>query len=299
MDKLSRYSEVCALGHRMVTDILSGDVLIEEKVDGSQFSFGKFDGELMFRSKGAVIYPESCPSMFKGAVDTIVKLKDQLMDGWIYRGEVLSKPKHNVLAYDRVPIGNVIIFDIDSGDQCYLDGFCKIVESSRLGLECVPKFFYGKVENKEQIVNLLDNISCLGGHKIEGIVIKNYGMFTQDKKTAMAKIVSEEFKEVHGGEWRKANPGRKDIVKSLIEKYRTPARWQKAAQHLKESGVLTESPKDIGCLIKETSEDIKKEETEAIKDVLFSHFWSQISRGVTNGLPEWYKEKLLNEAFVK
>lgn len=297
MDKLSSYSEVCVLGHKSITEILSGDVLIEEKIDGSQFSFALIDGNLLFRSKGAVIYFETVPSMFRCAVDTVIALKDRLEPNWIYRGEVLCKPKHNVLAYERVPSGNIIIFDIDKGEQNYLDYESKFNECIRLGLECVPAFIYGKIGNKEQIMNLLDNTSILGGQKVEGVVIKNYLMFTPDKKVAMAKVVSDKFKEVHDGEWRKNNPTKKDIIQTLIDRYKTEARWQKSIQHLRDDGILTDSPKDIGALIKAIMEDVKKEEIEEIKDTLFTHFWGQISRGITYGFPEWYKDKLLNDAF--
>ena len=38
---------------------------------------------------------------------------------------------------------------------------------------------------------------------------------------------------------------------------------------------------------------------EEIKEKLFNHFWQQIQRGITAGLPEWYKQKLLESAFDK
>lgn len=49
--------------------------------------------------------------------------------------------------------------------------------------------------------------------------------------------------------------------------------------------------------MKEVPEDIKKECEAEIKELLFNHYWPNISRGVSNGIPEWYKKLLLESAF--
>ncbi|GIU69758.1 MAG: hypothetical protein KatS3mg002_0994 [Candidatus Woesearchaeota archaeon] len=33
---------------------------------------------------------------------------------------------------------------------------------------------------------------------------------------------------------------------------------------------------------------------ETIKDLLFKYFWGKIHKGITKGIPEWYKEYFLN-----
>lgn len=99
--------------------------------------------------------------------------------------------------------------------------------------------------------------------------------------------------------WRTRNPTGKDIIGLLIEKYQTPARWQKAVQHLAERGELDNSPKDIGVLLKEVSLDVKKECEDEIKQALFDHAWKNISRGIVAGLPDWYKQELAKSAFEK
>jgi hypothetical protein len=37
------YPKLYAMGHRAIADLLLDDVIVQEKVDGSQFSFGLFD----------------------------------------------------------------------------------------------------------------------------------------------------------------------------------------------------------------------------------------------------------------
>ena len=62
---LRSYPKVFNLGHRAVRDLLSGPVVVQEKIDGSQFSFGVGeDGTLLIRSRGADIEPEAPPKLF-------------------------------------------------------------------------------------------------------------------------------------------------------------------------------------------------------------------------------------------
>lgn len=295
---LHSYPSIFNFGHKIIKNIFDTEVLIEEKVDGSQFSFGKRDGVLFMRSKGAILYEPVSDKLFKGAAEYVISIKEQLNEGWTYRGEVLCRPRHNALEYERTPKNNVIIFDIDRGDQDYLTPDEKRVEADRLGLETVPAFFQGKVENYEQLKGFFENISVLGKAKIEGMVFKNYNQYGPDKKVLMAKWVSEAFKEVHGSEWSKANPGREDFLTILIKALKTDARWEKAIQHLREAGKLEDSPRDIGTLLTEIKEDVKKEVGDEIKDKLFAYYWPQIARGVISGFPEFYKDRLAKSQFA-
>lgn len=297
------YPSIYALGHRYVADLLKDPVLVEEKIDGSQFSFGVFEGDegrfLRCRSKGAELNIIAPDNMFKKAVEFVQSIQDQLRVGWTYRGEYLQKPKHNALAYDRVPKNNVILFDINSGHEEYLDVVQKRDEAERIGMEVVPVMAAGMIENVESFRKCLDAISCLGGQKIEGVVIKNYARFGLDKKVLLGKFVSEAFKETHAREWKAENPTTGDIIQQLIKSLKTDARWHKAVQHLRENGAIEDSPRDIGNLIKEVKEDIKKEEEDFIKQKLFEYAWPHIQRGATGGLPEWYKEQLLKLQFER
>ena len=203
------------------------------------------------------------------------------------------KPKHNTLAYSRVPKKHIILFDVMTAPEVYLTPAEKRVEADRLGLECVPCFHEGTATLTAGVAEtLLQMDSILGGTKVEGFVVKNYALFTPDKKIAIAKYVSEAFKEKHQHEWKKTNPTQNDVVVHLIGELKTPARWQKAVQHLRDDGKLTETPQDIGALLKEIQADVLKEEAGEIKESLFKHFWPQIARGIIGGAPEWYKEQV-------
>ncbi len=218
MQHINSYPSIYAIGHKAIADIFSSPVLIEEKIDGSQFSFGRIDGELVCRSKGKDIILDAPEKMFGKAIDVVKPLS--LHDGWIYRGEYLQKPKHNTLQYSRVPFGHIILFDINTGLEEYMTSSEKYEEAYRLGLESVPVLFNGKVDNFEVFKEFLSIESILGGTLIEGVVVKNYSQFTKEKKVAMGKYVSKHFKETHSGEWKKSNPSQGDIEILLINEYR-------------------------------------------------------------------------------
>jgi hypothetical protein len=256
------------------------------------------EGELVCRSKGKQLILDAPEKMFVKAVDNVRIIQKDLHPGWTYRGEYLQSPKHNTLAYALVPPMNIIIYDIMTDiPENYLSYKDKKQEAGRLGLEIVPILYQGVVTDFEMFTKFLDRTSILGSVKIEGVVIKNYNQFTMEKKPAFGKYVSEAYKEVHDKDWKDRNPTGKDITAEIIMRYKTEARWNKSIQHLRDAGNLDGSPKDIGNLIKEVSQDVHKECEEEIKEILFSHFWKNISRGVTAGIPEWYKEELAKQAF--
>lgn len=304
------YPSIYNLGHRAVRELLNYPHLVEEKIDGSQFSFGVFyeDNdlthglELRVRSKGAQMIPDAPEKMFNKAVETVKRIQHFLHPDWTYRAEYLQKPKHNTLAYDRVPEGNLILFDVSTGDQEWLGPYDKAIEAARLGLECVPMLAcdtHGSGTSLESLRAIIDGTqSVLGGQLIEGVVIKPlvplYGI---DKKTLLGKFVSERFKEAHKGAWKESNPMSGDILDRLVKTYTHPGRWTKAVQHLREAGTLLDAPQDIPALIREVRADVLKEEREAIQEALWKWAWPHLERRVTGGMAEWYKEQLLAKQF--
>ena len=311
MSSWGSYPSIYNMGHKAIQELLNGPVNVEEKIDGSQFSFGLVEASpvdvvyredpvlgplaLKLRSKGAVMHIDAPEKMFALGGATVRELGPLLHPGWTYRGEFLAKPKHNSLTYDRTPKQNVILFDVSTGDQEYLGYDEKMAEANRLGLEVVPLLFQGYIDNIEEFRKFLQTTSCLGGQLIEGVVIKpaNYDQFGVDKKVLLGKLVSEQFREAHSKSWRIDNPTTKDIIGKIGDTYTTTARWQKAIIHLRERGLINDDVSDIGLIIREVPEDIKKEHEDEIKSVLFSHFWPQIRRLTTRGLPDWYKQSIL------
>lgn len=297
---ISSYPSIYAVGHRLIENLFTGNVVVEEKVDGSQFSFGVDEnGVLVCRSKGAEILPDAPEKMFSKAIDTIKALKDWLTPGFIYRCEYLRTEKHNTLTYGRVPAKNLVLFDVEYPGCRFATPINKMAVAECLGLDCVPVFHFGPITSIDQIAEFLQRDSFLGGCKVEGVVVKNYDQFGVDKKVLIGKYVSPEFKEKHQTAWKKYNPTKEDVIVHLISQLKTAARWRKSIQHLRDDGKLTETPQDIGLLIKEIQADVKSDEESEIKEMLFKHFWPHIQRGIVGGFPEFYKAELLASNPVK
>jgi hypothetical protein len=287
---LAKYPKIWTLGSRQTNKLFAGGpVLIQEKVDGSQISFGKIDDTLMIRSRGTHVDLEAPDKLFNQAVAEITCRRDLLLPGYTYRGEYLKKPKHNVIKYSDIPRAHIILFDVQMPNGEFLEPDGVGVECERLEFQQVPTFNFNAAADTD-LDKLLDITSCLGGSKVEGVVLKNYTQFTDLGDPVFAKYVSPDFKEQHAKEWK--TQSRKDLIRDIVEHYRTEARWKKAVQHLRERGELTESPKDIGALFKEVQVDFIEEEKLEVEKMLWEHFRKQICRGLTMGLAEWYKAQL-------
>ena len=295
------YPKIFSFGKPEVAPLVGSSVIIQEKVDGSQFSFGlrphpRLEWKPEFRSKNQMLDIENPDKMFRTGIESITNISSLLKPNWIYRGEYLQKSKHNTLCYSRVPAYNVILFDIQDELGRFLPQGVAQEEARRIGLEYVPSYVNENLQ-LEQILDSLNAVSILGGSKVEGIVVKDHTKSSPLGGPLMAKHVSEEFKEVHRGDWRDRNPTHGDIVDQIIATYKTPARWNKAIQHLRDAGTLLNDPKDIGPLLGEVAQDVFAEEAEEIKNRLFEHAWKRIAGGITKGLPDWYKQKLLEATF--
>ncbi len=294
--ELSDYSKIHQIYHREVHRMKGHQVVVQEKIDGSQVSFGKKDGELFVRSKNQMIDLDNTEKMFAAAVK-VLKTKD-LPEGYVFRGEYLRTPKHNVLAYDRIPQDHIIIYDIEDGDgsNYYLDPSLVEDIAADHGFEVVPTFAETDFcdVNQSFIDICLENISILGGPLVEGIVIKCYDLFDSRDKTLMCKYVRPEFKEMHTGMMGK--PG-KHIVDEIGEQLAIPARFEKAVQQARDASMLIDEPKDIGPLMRILNTDFE-EHADEIKNLLYANFRKDILRSASRGFPNWYKSKLLADSGV-
>jgi len=289
---ITGYPKIYHLGHKDVAGIFDGQVVLEEKVDGSQLSFMVENNNIVAKSHNQIFNINNPQKLFAHACATFIGLfkSGKLLDMHTYRGESLCKPKHNVLNYDRVPNGGIIIFDIESPGGYYSPEQKKKICDS-IGLECVPVLHVCDQEiTMETIQKLLETTSVLGGQKIEGIVIKNY------VNNLFAKYVSESFKEVAGNN-REKNKVFSEPIKEIGARYRSVPRWNKAIIHLKEDGKINGDPSDIGTIIRAVLDDVQLECIDEIKAALFSAHWKGLSCEIISGLPQWYKESLAREQF--
>lgn len=300
------FPKIFHVGDRYTTRLFDGPVEITEKVDGSQFVFGKDEaGKLLIRSKGKVMYLEAPEQMFQEAVDYVQSIESILPRGVFYYSEYLKKPKHNTLAYSTTPKHHLALFGVSFGTTTFINVHADLcAHAAMLDIDVVPCLHSGEVDKEslhDSLLSLLDTDSYLGGTKIEGVVVKNYA---QDALTGrciipvlMGKFVSEAFKEKHQKTWTAENTARGGWA-AFCESHRSEARWTKAVQHTRDNGNLLLEPKDIGGLIKEIQRDIIEEEKDCIKDYLWKEFGQELLRKSIAGFPEWYKEQLVKGTFA-
>src|SRR3990167_650062 len=297
-----KYPKIIHFGEEITEFFKDGTMHIEEKIDGSQFRIWLGEGGVIQCVSKSVDWNDEIQidKMFLKAVGSAkAHFTGHGYNYCMVFCEYLQKPRHNTLAYERVPKDNIMVLDICIGGKL-LDYGNKKTFCDLWGLECIPKLWDGdgKTLTQEIVHTLLDNVSILGGEKIEGVVFKNYDKIWQDGyqagKLIMLKFVKEEFKERNHETWR--GNTKRGFLDMLTSSLATEARWRKAVEHLREQSLLANTPTDIGILMQEINRDVLEEETENIKEALWKFFGKDIRKGITKGFPTWYKERLLNNA---
>lgn len=293
------YPKILHIGDKPIADLYEGDVEITEKIDGSQFGFGRVNGELIVRSKGKEQDLDNPDKLFIEGVEYVKSIADRVPDGMFFYGEYLAKPRHSTLAYDRIPKNHIALFGVLNADKTMGD-YSDIKQwAETFEVEPIPLIHTGK-SDAEHTIGLLERVSALGGQKIEGVVVKRYEdwMFLGRILTPVkaGKYVSEQFKEVHQKDWAKLNTG-KGKFEDLKDKYRAEARWNKAIQHLRDDGNFEGTVRDIGNLIKEIHKDLSEEEKENIKDDLWKIYSDDILKYSTFGFVDWYKQRIAKGDF--
>jgi len=303
---IRRWTKIFTLGDRYTDGIFDGPVSITEKIDGSQINFGIHpEHGLMFLTKGSTCHLGDGNKLFHPVMAYVHSIEDKLIPGWTYHGETLASPRHNTLAYERVPKGHVALYGITkpdgtqiAGHNMYAGDIMKNEGSlayyaDKLGVDVVPELFYGVVDPDvigEELNKWLNSISYLGKEFIEGVVIKNYAkeqfVGGQLLPITQAKFVSERFKERHKMAWPTNN---KSPLVAIGEMVRTKARWEKVIQRLKDNGEFEQHPRDIGKCLKYLHKDIDEEDKEEIKEALYKAFSKDLKRAAVRGFPEAYK----------
>lgn len=268
---------------------LDGNILVQEKIDGSQISFMTKDGELYVRSKNVEIREGIAP-MFDLAISKIESIRHLMKEGYTYRGEYVAKPKHNIMQYERVPHNHIVLFDIQDASGKYLHYKESQREAAQLAMESVVSYVLKTRDEVQLIIHRIPKQRSLLGGEAEGVVFKREAhdlLSPYDNKPVFIKVVREDIKEIN----HRKNKGfkRTDVIDEIIGKYKTDARWHKAVQHLKEQDKLLGTMRDMPALMREVQVDVFEECGSDIKDMLLEFFRHNISSGLVRGLPEFYK----------
>jgi hypothetical protein len=292
-----------------------GKFVIEEKVDGSQFRFG-IDGNGNFMAGSKSVNYDSVDKIDKSFSKITAEVEEKLKDAYdcevfgflepndfiIFYGEYMRSEKHNALKYDKVPEGNVYLFDV-AVNGVYMGYESVKLWANILGFE--PVHVYDVTDKLPDYDEISKNLriwkSCLGDVNPEGVVIKNYDIMIMDnfrkvESPLMLKVVRSEFKEILKKDWKqREGKSTNDIVGRIISQVNKNAVWDKAVQHLRDEGKITGTMADMRLLLNKVDEDIEKEWVEIINKELYKSFEYDIRKAFVSGLAEYYKKKLYED----
>lgn len=294
---IPEYPKIYSHERRESEQLLGRTVFIQEKIDGSQISFGIINGVLRIKSKGKHLDLDNPEKLFSVAVKNIINAQETLTQESIYIGEYLRTVRHNVCKYDRVPLNNIAIFDVKENGKFMPQNVVKYM-AEKSGFEHIKTLRSTKSGSDkswfDDVSASISNIKSQLGGEVEGVVIKT--SFGFDFPRAFCKIVSDKFKETQQSLKKpKINFNHEDFIKSISVKYITDARYQKAFQHAKEDGALVFSDKDIGTLMRYINADLESECSEQIKDAIWSFYKPKIWKRISKGAPEWYMNKIYDD----
>lgn len=296
---LESYPKILSIGDPLLANLFVGMVFVEEKFDGSQFRvWFDAEGRMHCGSKGVAYSDERPPD--KMFVKAIAQAEKHFAGKWyenaFFAFEYLETPKQNTLEYGRVPKDNLLLLDAKIGGRWLLPAEKKTL-ADELGFECVPLLIEGELKTSDELEGLLKNESLLGKTTLEGIVVKNYSQYHLAPymlgAPVFGKFVREEFKELNRENWGQGI----QLEERIMQTFPKEPRWQKAVQHLREKGELTGQARDIGKLITQVEKDFEQECKEAAKELLWQEFSHSLVATARRGLAEWYKQKLLEQAF--
>ena len=260
---MKKYDSIPRYGKQGTRDILGTEVVVMEKLDGANASFGIIGGELKMFSRNQELNEHNTLRGFYDWVKLNVDTS-KLIINTIYFGEWLVP--HSV-QYKKEAQHKFYLFDIYHSDvNEYLSS--KIVQSQAkfIGLETPRVLFEGELQDVselQQYVGLseLTEIPNTG----EGIVVKDY------EGQQFVKIVSDKFKETKS--IKQPSLDRTDIG-TLIDSVLTPQRVEKLIHKKIDLGLLpaeldiTDTGNVLKSLSSDVVNDIFEEEMHIFLDML-------------------------------
>jgi len=228
LEELREYNKIYILGsssNQEITNYKEDEIVIEEKIDGSNFRFWREGDRIVYGSR---------------------KVKDvRPRDGWGKQIEYLNKKLDvNALGRDIIYVGEAMkkhIVNYDFDNHPPFIGFdlldketgmpldYKVAKKTfeSLGLEFVNILFEGTMEeylgmDRDKLLE----ISKYNSKKPEGYVIKNYNRLSQYNEPLFAKVLNDEYLERQKAKAKKPKPKETDTPLA-VELYVNEARIKK------------------------------------------------------------------------
>jgi hypothetical protein len=222
-----------------VEGILSGDVFISTKLDGSNGSVRLDEnGELLFTSRNRELSLEFDNQGFAAAFHKDNRFKKYLkkhphhilFGEWIYT--------RGVLKYNEDIVGKFMVFDIfDEEQDVYLRPDLYVDELDKADIHRIPVIIEFKNPAAEDIIKLLSEHKSDWSRdgEIEGLVLKNYEFRNKYGRQCFGKIVKSEFKEMQADR-RSRTYEALDVEQDLVDTFLTRAFIEKELEKLSPNG---------------------------------------------------------------
>lgn len=187
------------LTSREVGDLLAGEVIVEEKIDGANLGLSRAeDGNLAVQNRGAFLARSAAAEQFRPLWGWLGPRRDRLLEAlgaqrilfgeWCYA-------RHSV-AYTRLPDW-FLMFDVyDRQAARFWSTDRRDALASELDLSCVPRIARGRFQ-LPALVKLIDG-SRVGDAGMEGIVVRRDD---GDWQVGRAKLVRAAFVQAIDEHW--------------------------------------------------------------------------------------------------
>ncbi len=198
---LTKYQHVERLGHDDVSGLLDGAVVVQEKLDGANFTVAKHpDKGLILASRNNVISVGGHPSTgFNGAIEYVLDhpgitgLFDVHPD-WVLRGEWLTR---HTINYDATRMKKFYVFDVQDGEGKYIpiSQYAAVMELREIPF--LPVIAQYNNPTLDLLQQLTQGPGLYGAAQKEGVVVKRYDFVNKWGRTTWGKLVSADFREAN------------------------------------------------------------------------------------------------------
>jgi hypothetical protein len=198
---LTKYQHVERLGHDDALGLLDGTVVVQEKLDGANFTVAKHPTRgIIMASRNNVISVGGTPSTgFNGAIDYVLNhpgFNDifSMHPDWVLRGEWLVRHSIN---YAKEFMGKFYCFDVQDGNGAYIpvETYAPYLNAAQILM--VPVLATIDKPTHDQLVEYTKGGGYFGAEQKEGIVVKRYDFVNKYGRVTWGKLVAADFKEAN------------------------------------------------------------------------------------------------------
>jgi len=245
-DYFPKYPKIHGIGHVECDGLFDGEVIIQEKYDGSNVRWMVEDGNLIVGSRNIDMLEN--PKMFKekpwsNLVEYLQDRIDLIAEGFVYYGEFIGSI--NKLRIDYETVIDVVLFDVlDKTSGKFLDYDSVFIIAAQTGFNLVKTY---------DIQDWKECLEDVKSRKREGIVIKNYD------NQIFGKQVLDEFREISRIKKVKSKNEKYGQEESFVESFLTYPRISKMIELGMENGLSLDNTM-IPFVIKSLFKDIIIEE---------------------------------------